>query len=375
MRTTTLVSLFFFGVFQVQGRNHHVVYDCTQTPGICKNFCFAVNCLGHPETLNGGGNGPANRQAWGDGTVGATQLRKAPPVADDTIEEYPYASSLQGGISFNNIPVCLRTVPKREQSKQGRLLQGIGQSPKTDTWTTELTNVAAANLGVTWCYRTTQCTPDAEQFVPSAKGAFTANPQATTAQNMRRDLAGDGSGDGGKISKAFAEYLENNQEMAPDGKTARATDAHGNCYTRPLDLSTNWAATPSKRRRGLDSFLQRRNQRQAVPAASRWSLANTCWLPTSKANPVAAKPNPVAAKPNTLSKTNPPTGIEALPKKNDLSRTNSLPVGNAQAKPNGLSRTNSLPVGNVQAKPNGLSRTNSLPVGNAQAKANSLGKP
>ncbi|TLD09455.1 hypothetical protein PspLS_12019 [Pyricularia sp. CBS 133598] len=318
MRTTTLISLFFFGVIQVQGKVHHIVYDCTRTPGICKNFCFAVNCLGHSDTLGGGGQGDVNRLAWGDGTIAAKQLRQQPPVNDNTIEEYPYASSAQGGLKVGTKFVSLRTVPQLEQSRQGYLLRGIGSTPATDTWVTELTKVAAARLDVDWCLSTTACTADQEQYVPTAKGQFTT-PQATTQPNQRRNLVGDGSGDGaGSISNKLAAYLSANEYIGSKPNTLESKDAHGNCYTRPMDKPQQWAGPV--RRRGLNSLVERRAlTRTKARVVAAWRLANVCSLkPGAKPKPLAAKPKPLA---NTVT----------------LGNANSMPVSNARG-----TRTNSL---------------------------------
>ncbi|TLS28024.1 hypothetical protein PpBr36_02026 [Pyricularia pennisetigena] len=379
MRTTAFVSLFFLGIVQVQAVVHPVVYDCRQTPGICKNFCFAVNCLGHSDTLGGGGNGDANRRAWGDGTIAAKQLRQQPPVNDNTIEEYPYASSAEGGLMTGNKFVSLRTVPQTEQSKQGHLLQGIGSSPASHKWVTSLTNVASANLGVDWCYATTQCVPDDEQFVPTAKGQF-KKPTATTTQAQRRDLTGDGSGDDNKISPALAAYLDANQALDTASNMIVAQDAHGNCYNRPMDGNT-WALKPGSkvRRRGVDSFLQRRAGNVATGGGANAGATRggaNAGATRGGANAGATRGSNVGAASSskwTLATSCSPKTAAALSAKtnNGLRRTNSLPVGKTQTDANSLGAANSPTLGNAPA--NGLRKTNSLPVGKTQTNANSLG--
>lgn len=107
-----------------------VVYDCKNTPQICLNTCWSIKCKKNAQTLHGGGQkdrkeskkyGDRNRNRWGYGSKpcingwGWTTPDKKKATSPD---EYPYASSKEGGQpNFPNI-VSLRCVPTQEQKSK-----------------------------------------------------------------------------------------------------------------------------------------------------------------------------------------------------------------------------------------------------------------
>ncbi|TLD23127.1 hypothetical protein PspLS_07530 [Pyricularia sp. CBS 133598] len=97
MHIQAITGLLFIHITLVQGKTNEVPYDCTRMPGVCTNHCWAVNCMGHPEAVHGGNDQvdvEKNRKDWGYYTTGLKAL------GDDVYsspEEYPFASSQEGG--------------------------------------------------------------------------------------------------------------------------------------------------------------------------------------------------------------------------------------------------------------------------------------
>ncbi|CAN8097501.1 unnamed protein product [Discula destructiva] len=161
-----------------------ISYDCSDTPGICLNACWAQHCRGISGTLHGGGGADdaAKRTAWGYGFK--TPGWKAYVNGVNTSpEEYPYASSKEGGLNGAGKTVALRCVPSKEQQKQGGKVKGLKTSANTDTWVTDIksfTNLAhlktlinpKTGAGYDWCDATTKCVNDGHQFTATSKGVF-----------------------------------------------------------------------------------------------------------------------------------------------------------------------------------------------------------
>lgn len=99
-----------------------VTYDCgaSGTPQICLNTCWAVNCWGLPETLHGGKgvDSDANRKSWGYGQK--SKWKQYIWNNDDcsSPEEYPYASSKEGGLDGAGKTLALRCVPIAKQRSE-----------------------------------------------------------------------------------------------------------------------------------------------------------------------------------------------------------------------------------------------------------------
>ncbi|KAI0172571.1 hypothetical protein GGR52DRAFT_545236 [Hypoxylon sp. FL1284] len=182
-----------------------VTYDCTDTPQICLNTCWAVNCVGHPNPLHGGSQRAPGRTEWGYnqgpcqnyGWAWTTPDGKAATSPD----EYPLASSYEGGWEYQGRVVSLRCVPSNEQSKQGRKTQGIRTSPNTETWTFRWTRInnlrnLGGNPAPDWCEATRNCVNDGHQFVPANNGQFVLDSpnmliQRSNNSNMRWSDDGD----------------------------------------------------------------------------------------------------------------------------------------------------------------------------------------
>lgn len=162
-----------------------IVYDCSKTPQICLNTCWAINCAGLPAGLHGGGNkdakaskkkGEANRNAWGYGSkpcdpAKGSKYWKNGSVRNISPDEYPYASAKEGGLKGAGKPVQLRCVPTAEQKSQSGKVSGLGTAKTSDVWTTRWTNIQ--NLPQNWCGAHPTCVNDGHQFTATAKGVFT----------------------------------------------------------------------------------------------------------------------------------------------------------------------------------------------------------
>jgi hypothetical protein len=103
----------------IYGDTRTIVYDCDIMPNICLNFCWAVYCQGLMLPLHGGlgVNPDQNRKDIGIEDPESAPLKKwrfntrAPLNADKLAiakspDEYPLASSLEGGLAvLNNQPI------------------------------------------------------------------------------------------------------------------------------------------------------------------------------------------------------------------------------------------------------------------------------
>ncbi|KAK7982162.1 hypothetical protein PG988_004400 [Apiospora saccharicola] len=157
------VALLAMGASAVTARG--IVYDCSKTPQICLNTCWAINCAGLPADLHGGGNkdakaskkkGDANRNAWGYGSKPC-----------DPTKGSKYWKNGNGA----GKPVQLRCVPTSEQKEQSGKVSGLGTAKTSAVWTTRWTNIQ--NLPQNWCGANPTCVNDGHQFTATAKGVFT----------------------------------------------------------------------------------------------------------------------------------------------------------------------------------------------------------
>lgn len=101
----------------------YFIYNCQKTPQICLNTCWAINCRGLPSTLHGGAgvSSGANRDAWGYSLNSRTSWSSLKwgvntPPENRSPDEYPYASSMEGGLNGGGTTLALRCVPGSEQS-------------------------------------------------------------------------------------------------------------------------------------------------------------------------------------------------------------------------------------------------------------------
>ncbi|KAK8080169.1 hypothetical protein PG997_007987 [Apiospora hydei] len=180
---TTTVALLVLAASAATAKG--IVYDCSKTPQICLNTCWAVKCAGLPAGLHGGGNkdakaskkkGTENRNAWGYGSKPCDESKhnkywKNGNVKNTSPDEYPYASSKEGGLKGAGKPVQLRCVPTAEQKSQSGKVSGLGTAKTTDVWTTKWDNIQ--NLPQDWCGAAPKCKNDGHQFTATAKGVFT----------------------------------------------------------------------------------------------------------------------------------------------------------------------------------------------------------
>lgn len=95
-----------------------LTWDCTRIPNICSNDCFAIQCASHPTTLH--------RDSASASTHRAATACKSPnrcannPSDSNSCDEYPYASSQEGGAGS-----VTRCVPATENSRQGGTLSSF----------------------------------------------------------------------------------------------------------------------------------------------------------------------------------------------------------------------------------------------------------
>ncbi|KAK8090541.1 hypothetical protein PG994_000046 [Apiospora phragmitis] len=181
---TSTVTLLAMAASAVTAKG--IVYDCSKTPQICLNTCWAVKCAGLPAGLHGGGNkdakaskkkGEQNRIAWGYNSKPCAENSKHNKywkngnTKNTSPDEYPYASSKEGGLKGAGKPVQLRCVPTAEQKKQSGKVSGLGTAKTSAVWTTKWDNIQ--NLPQDWCGAAPKCVNDGHQFTATAKGVFT----------------------------------------------------------------------------------------------------------------------------------------------------------------------------------------------------------
>ncbi|KAJ9479018.1 hypothetical protein PHBOTO_002492 [Pseudozyma hubeiensis] len=120
-----------------------LTWDCTRVPNICSNDCYAIQCASKPTTLHrDSANASANR---------AETACKSPnrcsgnPDDSNSCDEYPYASSQEGGAGS-----VTRCVPSTENSRQGGTLSSFYTN--NDIEDGDAYNVAfASTSGLQYC--------------------------------------------------------------------------------------------------------------------------------------------------------------------------------------------------------------------------------
>ncbi|EFY86447.1 hypothetical protein MAC_07525 [Metarhizium acridum CQMa 102] len=162
-----------------------VVYDCEKTPQICLNTCWAIKCQKNSETLHGGGQTKDNAKKYGDDNRKKWGYDKDPCKkkgwawkGGNSPDEYPYASSKEGGQSDFAKKVALRCVPGKEQQRQGRKVRGIATSKNGEQWNTKWDKIS--KLPEDWCGPKPKCQNDGHQFVsggPNGPWTLAANPK------------------------------------------------------------------------------------------------------------------------------------------------------------------------------------------------------
>ncbi|KID95392.1 hypothetical protein MAJ_08619, partial [Metarhizium majus ARSEF 297] len=142
-----------------------VVYDCEKTPQICLNTCWAIKCQQNSATLHGGGQTKANAKKYGDDNRKKWGYDKDPCKkkgwawkGGNSPDEYPYASSKEGGQSDFANKVALRCVPGKEQQRQGRKVRGIATSKSGEEWNTKWDKIS--KLSEDWCGPNPKCQND-----------------------------------------------------------------------------------------------------------------------------------------------------------------------------------------------------------------------
>ncbi|SAM82111.1 uncharacterized protein UBRO_04400 [Ustilago bromivora] len=95
-----------------------LIWDCTRVPNICSNDCYAIQCAGKPTRLH---RDSANASINRANTACRSPNRCAGKPADsNSCDEYPYASSQEGGAGS-----ATRCVPSTENSRQGGTLSSF----------------------------------------------------------------------------------------------------------------------------------------------------------------------------------------------------------------------------------------------------------
>ncbi|SJX62993.1 uncharacterized protein SRS1_13816 [Sporisorium reilianum f. sp. reilianum] len=150
-----------------------LTWDCTRVPNICSNDCYAIQCAGKPTTLHrDSADATANR---------ALTACKSPnrcannPSDSNSCDEYPYASSQEGGAGS-----VTRCVPSTENSRQGGTLSSFyTNNAITDG---DAYNVAFASIsGLQYC--SGSCTNTGNELIKRNK--------AVGAQFVPRQFATD----------------------------------------------------------------------------------------------------------------------------------------------------------------------------------------
>ncbi|KAI1848699.1 hypothetical protein JX266_005558 [Neoarthrinium moseri] len=185
----------------VIAKNHDVIYDCSQHPQLCFNTCWAVNVVKHPNPLHGGGGsgaGSDNRKDWGYKSSMCVKqnvhwdCENGLGGKDEcvSIDEYPFASSKEGGFAWDQTVVALRCIPEADQKSQGGSLRNLAKSPQTDTWTITLNNinfVTGNNFPYpanTWCTNNPSMQNDGHQLVPEGGQLKLDNPSLVVTKGV-----------------------------------------------------------------------------------------------------------------------------------------------------------------------------------------------
>ncbi|CAO1628901.1 unnamed protein product [Parajaminaea phylloscopi] len=92
-------------------------WDCSKIPNICSNDLFAIRCAGKSSTLH---RDPTSATAHRAANACHSPNRCAGDTANGSCDEYPYASSAEGGAG-----AITRCVPAHENSVQGGTLSSF----------------------------------------------------------------------------------------------------------------------------------------------------------------------------------------------------------------------------------------------------------
>ncbi|KAK0536252.1 hypothetical protein OC835_002092 [Tilletia horrida] len=95
-----------------------VVFDCTKVPNICSNDCYAIQCIGKPTTLHRDSENAAYHRT--QNACRSPNRCSGNPSDSNSCDEYPFASSAEGGAG-----AVTRCVPSRENSVQGGTLSSF----------------------------------------------------------------------------------------------------------------------------------------------------------------------------------------------------------------------------------------------------------
>ncbi|KAK6073110.1 hypothetical protein SCUP234_08947 [Seiridium cupressi] len=193
MRTTTLFPALVLLSGTVLSKT--LTYDCSSTPQICLNTCWAWYCAGHPKVLHGGlqsgkaANSGANRNKWEYSRNGWKIWQWGSNTSQD---EYPLASSKEANDAQDGqtggVYRSLRCVPPSEQQIQAGKTSGVGSASPGETIDFVLQNINKLPSGSPdWCapYNrgSTTCKNDQHQVFFSAQGTFDLD--AEDAQSKR----------------------------------------------------------------------------------------------------------------------------------------------------------------------------------------------
>ncbi|PLB41029.1 deoxyribonuclease NucA/NucB-domain-containing protein [Aspergillus candidus] len=126
MRAFTLIALVPFAL----GISQHPMLnlDCTKYPGPCNNDCYAAYVANKPLILNyNGPDGKSGARRKAAGCVSPSPCRndkmKKQSKDDDTCDEYPYASTKEGGTG-----AIIRCTNGAENSREGTDLSSFFRS-------------------------------------------------------------------------------------------------------------------------------------------------------------------------------------------------------------------------------------------------------
>ncbi|KAL9935426.1 hypothetical protein V8E36_005774 [Tilletia maclaganii] len=95
-----------------------VVFDCTKVPNICSNDCYAIQCKSKPTTLHR--DSASATQHRNENACRSPNRCSGNPDDSNSCDEYPYASSAEGGAG-----AVTRCVPSHENSVQGGTLSSF----------------------------------------------------------------------------------------------------------------------------------------------------------------------------------------------------------------------------------------------------------
>ncbi|PWN34487.1 uncharacterized protein FA14DRAFT_132103 [Meira miltonrushii] len=114
IRSFTLLAL----AFASSSLAATVTFDCTKVPNICANDFYAINCVGKPTQLNrDSDDATAHRAA---NACRSPNRCSGNDDSSNSCDEYPYASSQQGGKG-----AVTRCVPAHENSVQGGVISSF----------------------------------------------------------------------------------------------------------------------------------------------------------------------------------------------------------------------------------------------------------